>query len=68
MIIEYANGRSVKVEDEEDGETRLRVSTRVSPIPMKGMIEIPGIRVVPSGRQICGVHPVDPRFYIREAP
>ncbi len=53
-------------EDEEDGETRLRVSTRVSPIPMEGMIEIPGIRVVPSGRQIRGVHPVDPRFYIRE--
>jgi hypothetical protein len=55
-------------EDEYEGEEFLRISTRVRPgeaTPEEGEILVDGIRVVPSSRQISGIHPVDPRFYIR---
>ena len=67
VVKEAGSSASILVyeEEDEDGETRLRVSPRVSPIPMEGMVKIDGIRVIPSGRQICGMEPTDPRFYIR---
>lgn len=61
VVKEEGSSAYVRIYEEED---HLRIGTLVSSVPDDGMVEIPGIRVVPSGRQICGFHPVDPRFYI----